>query len=144
MKFRGIEEEAREYKIILEEELKENIVIPIGKEQIKWYNPTFMIKKAIGKWRKILDAKTLNKQIANFHFKLHDSNEVKQTIKLGDYGTSQNLFSAFHHLIVQTESQSYLVFELHNNNYTYRIMPFRTKHSLIYISTIIEPIVQQK
>ncbi|KAA6385494.1 MAG: hypothetical protein EZS28_018982 [Streblomastix strix] len=44
------EEEAEEYKTILEEELKENIVMPIKKEQIKWYNPTFMIKKAIGKW----------------------------------------------------------------------------------------------
>ncbi|KAA6382078.1 MAG: hypothetical protein EZS28_022393, partial [Streblomastix strix] len=36
MKFRRTEEEAREYKIMLEEELKENIVIPIKKEQIKW------------------------------------------------------------------------------------------------------------
>ncbi|KAA6392596.1 MAG: hypothetical protein EZS28_011877 [Streblomastix strix] len=84
MKFSGTEEEAREYKIILEEELKENIVIPIGKEQIKWYNPTFMIKNANGKWRKIQDAKALNKQIADFHFKMRDSNEVKQTIRIGD------------------------------------------------------------
>ncbi|KAA6366751.1 MAG: hypothetical protein EZS28_037722 [Streblomastix strix] len=78
MIFRGTEEEAREYKIMLEEELKENIVIPIKKQQIKWYNPTFMIKKANGKWRKILDAQALNNQIADFHFKMHDSIEVKQ------------------------------------------------------------------
>ncbi|KAA6364698.1 MAG: hypothetical protein EZS28_039774, partial [Streblomastix strix] len=44
MKFRGTQEEAKEYKTILEQVLKENIVIPIKKEQIKWYNPTFMIK----------------------------------------------------------------------------------------------------
>ncbi|KAA6340363.1 MAG: hypothetical protein EZS28_052538, partial [Streblomastix strix] len=75
IKFRGTEEEAKEYKTILEEELKENIAIPIKKEQIKWYNPTFMIKIANGKWRKILDAKALNKQIADFHFKMHDSIE---------------------------------------------------------------------
>ncbi|KAA6309889.1 MAG: hypothetical protein EZS28_056418 [Streblomastix strix] len=84
MKFRGTEEETREYKIMLEEELKENNEIPIKKEQIKWYNLTFMIKKANGKWRKILDAKTLNKQIADFHIKMHDSIKVKQTIRLGD------------------------------------------------------------
>ncbi|KAA6401434.1 MAG: hypothetical protein EZS28_003032 [Streblomastix strix] len=80
MKFRGTEEDAREQRVMLEEQLKENIVIPIGKEQIKWYNPTFMIKKANGKWRKILDVKALNKQIVDFHFKMHYSNEVKQTI----------------------------------------------------------------
>ncbi|KAA6311465.1 MAG: hypothetical protein EZS28_056122, partial [Streblomastix strix] len=100
-KYRGTQEEAKEQKIMQEEELKENIVIPIKKEQIKWYNPTFMIKKANGKWRKILDGKALNKQIADFHFKMHDSIEVKQTIRPGDWGTSLDLTSAFHHLIVQ-------------------------------------------
>ncbi|KAA6364141.1 MAG: hypothetical protein EZS28_040331, partial [Streblomastix strix] len=60
-KFRGKEEEAREYKIILEEKLKENIVIPIRK----------------------------------------------------------------------------------NNYYTYRAMPFETKHSPIYFTTAMEPIMQQ-
>ncbi|KAA6360769.1 MAG: hypothetical protein EZS28_043705, partial [Streblomastix strix] len=141
-KFRGTEEAAREYKVMLEEELKENIVIPIGKEQIKWYNPTFMIKKANGKWRKIPDTKTLNKQIADFHFKNHDSNEVKQTIRLGDWGTSLDLSSAFRHLIVQTESQPYLAFEFQNNYYTYRAMPFGIKHSPIYFATAMEPIMQ--
>ncbi|KAA6390857.1 MAG: hypothetical protein EZS28_013617 [Streblomastix strix] len=80
IRFRGTNEEAKAYKTILEEELKENIVIPIKKDQIKLYNPKFMIMKANGKWRKILDAKTLNKQIVYFHFKMHDANEVKQII----------------------------------------------------------------
>ncbi|KAA6372115.1 MAG: putative reverse transcriptase [Streblomastix strix] len=143
MKCRGTDEEAREYKLMLEEELKENIVIPIKKEQIKWYNLTFMIKKANGKWRKILDAKALNKQKADFHFKMHDSIEVKQTIRLGNWITSLGLSSAFHHLIVQTESQPYLAFEFQNNHYTYKAMPFGTKHSPIYFATAMEPIMQQ-
>ncbi|KAA6366742.1 MAG: putative Transposon Ty3-G Gag-Pol polyprotein [Streblomastix strix] len=142
MEFKGTEE-AREYKIMLEEELKENIVIPIKKEKIKWYNPTFMIKKASGKWRKILDEKVLNKQIADFHFKMHDLNKVKQTIGLGDWSTSLDLSSAFHHLIAQIESQPYLAFEFQNNHYTYRAMPFGTKHSPIYFTTAMEPIMQQ-
>ncbi|KAA6392240.1 MAG: hypothetical protein EZS28_012232 [Streblomastix strix] len=143
MKFRGTQEEAREYNIMLEEELKENIVIPIGKEQIKRYNPTFMIKKANGKWRKILDAKALNKKIADFHFKMHDSNEVKQTIRFGDWSTSLDLSSAFHHLMDQIESQSYLTFEFQNNHYIYRSMPFGTKQSPIYFVTAMESIMQQ-
>ncbi|KAA6364247.1 MAG: hypothetical protein EZS28_040226 [Streblomastix strix] len=143
MKFRGTEEEAIEYQIMLEEEMKENIVIPIKKEQIKWYSPTFMIKKANGKWRKILDAKALNKQIADFHFKMHDSIEVKQTIRFGDGSTSRDLTSAFHHLIVQTELQPYLDFEFQNNHYIYRAMPFGTEHQPIYFATAMEPIMQQ-
>ncbi|KAA6398450.1 MAG: hypothetical protein EZS28_006023 [Streblomastix strix] len=138
-----MEEEAEEYMIMLEEELKDNIVIPSRKEQIKCYNPTFMIKKADGKWRKIPDAKTLNKEIADFHFKMHDSNEVKQTNILGDWSTSLDLSSIFPYLIVQTESQPYLAFVFQNNNFTYRAMPFGTKHSPIYLTTAMEPIMLQ-
>ncbi|KAA6376044.1 MAG: putative Transposon Ty3-G Gag-Pol polyprotein [Streblomastix strix] len=143
MKLRRTEDEAKVNKIMLEEELKEIIVIPIREKQIKWYNPTFMIKKANGKWRKILDAKALNKQIADFHFKMYDSNEVKQTIRLGDWGTSLDLSSAFHHIIVQTETQPYLEFEFQNNHYTYRAMSFGNKHSPIYFAAAMEPIMQQ-
>ncbi|KAA6360885.1 MAG: putative Gag-Pol polyprotein, partial [Streblomastix strix] len=106
-------------------------------------NPTIMKKKANGKQRKILDAKALNKQIADFHFKMHDSNEVKQTIRLRDWRTSLDLSSTFHHLIVQTESQPYLAIEFQNNYYTYRAMQFGTQHSPIYFATAMEPIMQQ-
>ncbi|KAA6364129.1 MAG: putative reverse transcriptase [Streblomastix strix] len=74
---------------------------------------------------------------------MHDSIEVKQTIRPGDWGTSLDLTSAFHHLIVQTESQPYLTFEVQNNHYTYRASPFGTKHSPIYFATAMEPIIQQ-
>ncbi|KAA6373887.1 MAG: hypothetical protein EZS28_030583 [Streblomastix strix] len=86
-----------------------------------------MIKKANGKWRKILDAKTLNKQIADFHFKMHDSNEAKQIIELRDGSTSLDHSSALYHLILQTESQTILTFDFQNNNYTNRAMSIETK-----------------
>ncbi|KAA6398778.1 MAG: hypothetical protein EZS28_005690 [Streblomastix strix] len=101
----GTEEQAKKYNIILEKELKENVIIPIRKELIKWYNTTLMIKIANGKQRKTLDTKTLHKEIVDFQFKMHDSNNVKQTIGLIDWGISLDLSSAFHNLIVQTESQ---------------------------------------
>ncbi|KAA6401433.1 MAG: hypothetical protein EZS28_003031 [Streblomastix strix] len=41
------------------------------------------------------------------------------------------------------ESQPYLAFEFQNNYYTYRAMPFGTKHSPIYFATAMEPIMQQ-
>ncbi|KAA6361437.1 MAG: hypothetical protein EZS28_043035, partial [Streblomastix strix] len=143
MKFRETEEAANENKIMQQDELKENIDVPIIKDQIKRYNPTFIIKKANGKWRKILDVKALNKQIADFHFKMHDSNEGKQTIKLEDWSILLDLCSAFHYLIFQIESQLYLAFEFRNNHNTYRATPFGTKHSLIYFATSMEPIMQQ-
>ncbi|KAA6367789.1 MAG: hypothetical protein EZS28_036684, partial [Streblomastix strix] len=101
-----------------------------------------MIKKANGKWRKILDVKALNKLSTEFHFQMHDSIEMKQTIRLGDWSTSLDLSSAFHHQIVQAESQPYLAFEFQNNHYTYRAMPYGIEYSPIYFAAAIEPIVQ--
>ncbi|KAA6365397.1 MAG: hypothetical protein EZS28_039077 [Streblomastix strix] len=118
MKFEGTENQAKKCKIILEEELKENIVIPFRKEQTIQYNLTFMIKKAYGKQRKILDAKVLNKQIADFHFKMHDSNESKQN----------------HNHTQHSNSRTTTI---------YRAMPFGTKHQPIYFATAMEPIMQQ-
>ncbi|KAA6353793.1 MAG: hypothetical protein EZS28_050680, partial [Streblomastix strix] len=74
---------------------------------------------------------------------MHDSNQVKLIIRLGDWGTSLDLLSSFHHLIVQIQLQPYLAFEFKNNHYTYRAMPFGTKHSPIYFATAMEPIMQQ-
>ncbi|KAA6403178.1 MAG: hypothetical protein EZS28_001304 [Streblomastix strix] len=143
MNFRQITNQAKECKITIEEKLKENIVIPIRKEQIKWYNLTFMIKKANGKQRKRLDAEALNKQISDFDFKIYDSNEVKQTIRLGDFGTSLDHSPTFHYLIVQIESLPQLAFQFQNNHYAYRAMQFGTKRSLINFATVMESIMQQ-
>ncbi|KAA6359390.1 MAG: hypothetical protein EZS28_045083 [Streblomastix strix] len=81
----GTGKQAKEVKIMLEEELKENFEIQIRKEQIKWYNPTFIINKINWKRRNILDAKLQNKEMADFHFTMHDSNEVKKQLDL-DFG----------------------------------------------------------
>ncbi|KAA6394067.1 MAG: hypothetical protein EZS28_010400 [Streblomastix strix] len=143
MKFSGKVEEAKEFWIIFEEKLKENIEISVKQEQIKRYNLTFTIKKADRKWKKILDAKEINKQIADFYFKRHGSSEVKQTIRLRDWTTSLDFSTTYHHLIVQTDSQLYQAFEFETNLYTYRAMPFGTKHSPIYFATEMEPIMQQ-
>ncbi|KAA6353356.1 MAG: hypothetical protein EZS28_051118 [Streblomastix strix] len=102
-----------------------------------------MIKKVNKKLRKILDAKMLNKDITDLQFMMHDSKEIKQTIRHGDLNTSMDLSFAFHHRIVQAESQPYLAFEFQNNHYTYRAMPFGTKYSPIYFATAMEQIMQQ-
>ncbi|KAA6388043.1 MAG: hypothetical protein EZS28_016432 [Streblomastix strix] len=136
-------EDSKEFGIILEEELKENIEIPVKKGRIKRNNLKLTIRKANGKCRKILDTKPLNKQNADFHFKMHDSNKEKQTIRLEDWDTSLALSFAFLHLIVQIESQSYLAFEFKNNHFAYRAMPFGIIHSPIYFATAIQPIMQQ-
>ncbi|KAA6374998.1 MAG: hypothetical protein EZS28_029475 [Streblomastix strix] len=140
--FRGTQEEKKAYQEMLKEELEEGIIISIQQDQVKWLNHTFLIKKRNGTWRKILDASKLNKEIEKLHFKMHGLEEVQYLANQMDYATSFGLKSAFHHITVSPNSIPYLAFNF-SNNYTYKTMPFGTKHSQIFFTEAIESFLRQ-
>ncbi|KAA6392309.1 MAG: hypothetical protein EZS28_012169, partial [Streblomastix strix] len=76
--------------------------------------------------------------IQNTRFERGETNDQTRIL-----GTSLDISSAFHHLIVQTKSQSYLAFEFQNNYYIYMARQFGTKHSPIYFATAKEQKMQQ-
>ncbi|KAA6382216.1 MAG: hypothetical protein EZS28_022259 [Streblomastix strix] len=79
----------------LEKELREDIIVEIHPELDKWFNPTFIIPKPHGKWRKILEASSLNNEIQTIHFKMNGTDQVRNLIRKGDCATSLDLKSAF-------------------------------------------------
>ncbi|KAA6361947.1 MAG: hypothetical protein EZS28_042526, partial [Streblomastix strix] len=89
-----------------EEELRENIKEQIHPDQAKWFNPTFIIPNPHQKWRKILDASSLNKEIQTIHFKMNGTDQVRDLISKGDLATSLDLKSAFRHIIVLSTIQT--------------------------------------
>ncbi|KAA6354054.1 MAG: hypothetical protein EZS28_050419, partial [Streblomastix strix] len=62
------------------------------------FNPTFILPKPHQKWRKNLDASALNQEIQTIHFKMNGTDQVRDLISKGDWATSLDLKSAFHHL----------------------------------------------
>ncbi|KAA6401479.1 MAG: putative reverse transcriptase [Streblomastix strix] len=132
--FSGSREETIAYTEKLEEELRENITEQIYFEQAKWFNPTFIIPKPHQKWTKILNAYQLNKEIQKIHFKMNGTDQVRDLIRKGDWVTSLDQKSAFHHLTVYPPHKPYLAFEAMGKVYQYRAMPFGTQHSPIFFA----------
>ncbi|KAA6365935.1 MAG: putative reverse transcriptase, partial [Streblomastix strix] len=132
--FSGSREEEIAYTEKLEEELCENITEEIHPEQAKWFNPTFIIPKLHLKWRKILDASALNKEIQTIHFKMNGTDHMRDLIRKGDWATSLDLKSAFHHLIVYPPHRKCLALEAMGKVDQYRAMPFGTQHSPIFFA----------
>ncbi|KAA6375751.1 MAG: hypothetical protein EZS28_028722 [Streblomastix strix] len=130
--FSGSREKEMAYTKKLEEELRENQIEQIHPDKAKWFNPTFIIPKLHQKWRKILDASALNKEIQTIHFKMIETDQVRDLKRKGDWATSLDLKSAFHHLIVYPPLGPYLAFEAMEKVYQYRAMPFGTQHSPIF------------
>ncbi|KAA6369117.1 MAG: putative Transposon Ty3-G Gag-Pol polyprotein, partial [Streblomastix strix] len=132
--FQGNQTEMQAYKAMLQEELQEGIIEEIPKEQVKWWNPTFLVPKPSGEWRKILDASLLNEEIQPLHFQMNGVEQVRYLLILNDWAVTLDLKSAFHHLIVYPPHRAYLAFEVDNHHYQYRAMPFGYKHSPIFFT----------
>ncbi|KAA6365724.1 MAG: putative Transposon Ty3-G Gag-Pol polyprotein [Streblomastix strix] len=106
----------------------------IPKEQVKWWNPTFLVPKPSGERRKILDANLLNEEIQPLHFQMNGVEQVRYFLIPNDWAETLDLKSAFHHLIVYPPHREYLAFEVDNHHYQYRAMPFGCKHSSIFFT----------
>ncbi|KAA6384268.1 MAG: putative Transposon Ty3-G Gag-Pol polyprotein [Streblomastix strix] len=122
------------YKAMLQEELQNGIIEEIPKEQVKWQNPTFLVPKPSGEWRKILDASLLNEEIQLLHFQMNGVEQVRYLLIPNDWTVTLDLKSAFHHLIVYPPHRVYLAFEIDNHHYQYRAMTFGCKHSPIFFT----------
>ncbi|KAA6356054.1 MAG: hypothetical protein EZS28_048419, partial [Streblomastix strix] len=65
---------------------------------------------------------------------MNGTDQVRDLIRKGDWATSLDLKSAFHHLIVYPSHRPYLAFEAMGKVYQYRAMPFGTQHSPIFFA----------
>jgi ribonuclease HI len=118
------------FRNMLEEELREGIVVEIPEEEAKWFNATFLVpKKKKGQFRKILDCRELNEEIKDVHFKMEGPEAICEMIRAGDWATSIDIKSAFNHVPVDQSLRPYLAFRFGGKTYTYAGMPFGIKHA---------------
>ncbi|KAA6361022.1 MAG: hypothetical protein EZS28_043451, partial [Streblomastix strix] len=132
--FQGNQTEMQAQKAMLLEKHQEGIIKEIPKEQFKSWNPTFLVPKPSGDWRKILDASLLNEEIQLLHFQMNEVEQVPYLLIPNDWAVIIDLKSAFHHLIVYPPHGAYLAFEVDNHHYQQRAMPFGCKHSPIFFT----------
>ncbi|KAA6392641.1 MAG: hypothetical protein EZS28_011834 [Streblomastix strix] len=127
--FQGNLTKMQAYKAMLQEELQEGKIEDIPKEQDKWWNPTFLILKSLGQWRKIFDASLLNEIIQPIHFQMNDVQIVLYLLMSNDWAVTFDLKLAFHHLIVCPPHRAYSEFEADNHYQENITMPFGIQQS---------------
>jgi ribonuclease HI len=117
------------YLQLLSEELAEGTIREVRPEEVKWINPTFLVPKAGGRWRKILDCRLLNEEVRDRHFKMESAEEVLQIARPGDWATSLDFRAAFNHIPVDPSLRPYLSFHFAGRYYQYQAMPFGLKQA---------------
>jgi ribonuclease HI len=128
---------AEEYEKLLEEEIREGIVEETDPTNVLWNNPTFLVPKKNGKFRKILDCRELNAELRDTAFKMEGAETVRDLLHSGDWATSLDIHSAFSHIPVHPNLQPYLAFRFKNKTYRYCGMPFGVKHAPRVFTTLM-------
>ena len=75
-----------------------------------FYVRLFVVPKASGGWRPILDLSALNKFLVPVHFKMETPLLIREAIRPGDWATSVDLKDAYFHILIHKAHRKYLRF----------------------------------
>lgn len=101
----------------------------------------FLTPKKDGQFRFILNLKSLNKFVANKHFKLEDFKTVKNLIKKDCFMATMDLKDAYFLVPVQERFRKYLRFTFQNKLYEFNCLPFGLSIAPRIFTKIMKPVV---
>ena len=123
------EEEERALQEILDQDLRERIIVKVRAEQLKFASPIFMVPKPNNEWRLVVDCRMVNLEQLFIHCRMDGPLTVQDIALEGDWATSIDLKSAFSHMRVNDSFAPYLGFVHRGEYYMYQAMPFGCRHS---------------
>ena len=89
-----------------------------------FYSRLFLVQKASGSWRPIIDLSTLNDYITSSHFHMETPQSVLRSIRPGDWMVSLDLQDAYLQVPVHHDSRRYLRFVVAGKSYQFRVLCF--------------------
>ena len=89
-----------------------------------FYSRLFVVWKASGSWRPIIDLSSLNDYITSSHFFMETPQSVLRSIRPGDWMASLDLQYTFLQVPVHHDSRRYLRFVVGERTYQFRVLCF--------------------
>ena len=104
--------------------LQKNAITEVPPNSPGFYSNVFLVRKASGGWRPVIDLKSLNARISAPHFCMSNTGSVLSTMRKGDYAFKIDLQDAYFHIPIHPSSRKYLRFAFKNKVYQFRVLPF--------------------
>ena len=89
-----------------------------------FYGRIFVVPKATGGWRPVLDLSPLNRFVAKVHFKMETATSVRSAVQQNDWATSLDLRDAYFHVLMHPRSRPWLRFTWAKRVFQFRALPF--------------------
>ena len=104
--------------------LQKNAITEVPPNSPGFYSNIFLVQKASGGWRPVIDLKNLNAHIHAPHFRMFTTNSVLSSVRKGDYAFKIDLQDAYFHVPIHPSSRKYLRFAFENKVYQFQVLPF--------------------
>ena len=89
-----------------------------------FYSKMFVVPKATGGWRPIIDLSPLNRHIPKCPFRMETPASIRTALRQGDWMTSIDLKDAYYHIPIHPSSKPYLRFSWQGQAYQFRALCF--------------------
>ena len=104
--------------------LQKNAITEVPPDSPGFYSNVFLVRKASGGWRPVIDLKNLNAHIHAPHFRMFTTSSVLSSVKKGDYTFKIDLQDVYFHVPIHPSSRKYLRFAFENRVYQFQVLPF--------------------
>ena len=105
-----------------------------------FYSRLFLVQKASGSWRPIIDLSILNGYITKSHFHIETPQSVLRSIRPGDWMVSLDLQDAYLQVPVHRDSHRYLRFVIEGRTYQFRVLCFGLTTTPQVFTRIMAPV----
>ena len=105
-----------------------------------FYSRLFLVQKASGSWRPIIDLSTLNGFITSSRFHMETPRSVLNSIRPGDWMISLDLQDAFLQVPVHHDSRRYLRFVVDGKTFQFRVLCFGLTTAPQVFTRIMAPV----
>jgi len=96
--------------------------VPLG--QACCHSPLFLVPKKGGKWRPVIDLKSLNRTIDIPSFTMETPESIHAQIQPGDWAVSIDLSDAYFHIPINQKFKHFLTFCHRGTLWQFRALPF--------------------
>ena len=104
--------------------LQKNVITEVPPNSPGFYSNVFLVEKASGGLRPVIDLKNLNSHIHAPHFRMFTTNSVLRAVRKGDYAFKIDLQDVYFHVPIHPSSRKCLRFAFENKVYQFRVLPF--------------------
>ena len=121
--------------------LQKEAIRPVKASPGEFLSPIFLVPKADGSWRPVINLRDLNSHITQHHFKMEGIRTVKGLMRKGDWLTKLDLKDAYLSVPMNQAHTHLLRFQWQSQTYQFDTLPFGLSSAPYVFTKLLKPVV---